>query len=91
MNAETKNEPNGHPNEDPADSFKTYLEYNKVLRTYGYVYMAGYQARFRGTWQYRLSDWFTEAIWFDIAVDVITIACFGAAAWQMLTIFAKSG
>ena len=144
MDAGTKSEPNGHPNEDPADSFKTYLEYNKVLRTWfvafgvggpafflvndkiaerlvkagllrevailflagaaaqivgaflnkvsnWYVYMAGYQARFRGTWQYRLSDWFTEAIWFDIAVDVITIACFGLAAWQMLTIFAKSG
>jgi hypothetical protein len=130
--------------EDPADSFSTYLEYNKVLRTWfvafgvggpalflvnekiaerlaksgllrevaalfllgaaaqiigallnkisnWYVYLAGYQARFRGTWQHNLSEWFTHAFWFDIVVDVITIACFGAAAWEMLTIFAKSG
>lgn len=128
--------------EDPADSFKTYLEYNKVLRTWfvafgvggpalflvndriaqqlvkagllrevaalfligaaaqicgallnkisnWYVYMGGYQVSVRDAWQYRVSLWFTEAFWFDIAIDVISIACFGAAAWQMLTIFAK--
>jgi hypothetical protein len=133
----------GSAEEDPADSFSTYLEYNKVLRTWfvafgvggpafllvndkiaqqlvkaqllrevaalfligaaaqilgaffnkianWYVYMGGYQIRVQDTWQYKLSLRFTEAFWFDIVVDVISIACFGAAAWQMLTIFAKS-
>ncbi|MEW6688062.1 MAG: hypothetical protein AB1452_03115 [Pseudomonadota bacterium] len=143
VNGQNAPTPKASPEEDPADSFSTYLEYNKVLRTWfvafgvggpalflvnekiaqhlakagllrevaalfligaaaqvlgaflnkvsnWYVYMGGYQARVRATWQYRLSAWFTEALWFDIAVDVITIACFGAAAWKMLTIFSTN-
>jgi hypothetical protein len=144
MSGENASTPAKPPEEDPADSFSTYLEYNKVLRTWfvafgvggpalflvndkiaqqlakanllreiaalfllgaaaqiigalfnkisnWYVYMGGYQARVRETWQYKGSVWFTEAFWFDIVVDVITIACFGAAAWEMLTMFAKNG
>ena len=127
--------------EDPAGSYSTYLEYNKVLRTWfvafgvggpalflindkiaerlvkvgmlkevailflagataqiigallnkitnWYVYMSAHDANFRGTWQHTFSEWFTHEFWFDIAVDVITIICFGVAAWRILTVFA---
>ena len=127
--------------EDPVGSYSTYLEYNKVLRTWfvtfgvggpalflvndkiaerlvkggmlkevailflagataqiigallnkitnWYVYMSAYEANFRGTWQHKFSEWFTHAFWFDIAVDVITIICFGVAAWRILTVVA---
>jgi hypothetical protein len=127
--------------EDPAGSYSTYLEYNKVLRTWfvafgvggpalflvndkaaerlvkvgmlnevailflagataqiigalfnkitnWYVYMSAHDTNFRGTWQHRFSEWFTRAFWIDIAVDMITIGCFGIAAWRILTVYA---
>jgi hypothetical protein len=133
--------PNTQAKEDPAESFSTYLEYNKVLRTWfvafgvggpalflvndkiaerlvklgmlrevaalfligaaaqivgallnkitnWYVYIAAYEPTFRGTRMHKLSEWFTHQFWFDILVDVVTIICFGYAAWRMLTIFA---
>ncbi len=127
--------------EDPAGSYTTYLEYNKVLRTWfvafgvggpalflinekiaerlakagmlkevaifflagataqvvgallnkvsnWYVYMSAFDKAFEGTCQHRLSEWFTHQFWFDITIDLVSIGCFGVAAWRMLTLFA---
>jgi len=51
--------------------------------------LACYDTETRKSWQHRIAERFTQAFWFDIAVDVVSIACFGAAAWQLFTIFAS--
>ena len=38
---------------------------------------------------FRLANAISDYFWIDLAVDLLTIACFGWAAWQLLTTFSK--
>lgn len=41
--------------------------------------------KFFGNWRHKLAEWLIRQFWVDIFLDVLTISCFGAAAWQMIT------
>lgn len=127
--------------EDGSGSFATYLEYNRVLRTWfvafgiggpalflvnddiarrlseaqelrwvvllfltgaaaqvigafinkvanWYVYLSRADENANSKWLYEVADWLIEQFWIDVILDVLTIAVFGIAAWEVLTVFA---
>ena len=129
---------------DSSDSYRSYLEYNKILRTWLVAFGVGGPALFLvhkeiaerllkigelksvaslflvgvacqiagafmnkiGNWyvyrsvedknnaghcKYRVAEWLIQQFWIDIALDVVTIICFGVGVWKMLTAFAPLG
>lgn len=128
--------------DDGADGFNAYLEYNRVLRTWfvafgvggpalilvnekvaaslsatgqlrlvvllflvgasaqvlgallnkianWYVYVCTVDPKLKGSPRQRFADWVISQFWIDIGIDFVTISSFGAAAWFLLTVFAK--
>ena len=45
------------------------------------------EENFSETCRYKSSEWFTSHIWPDIMLDLITIGCFGLAAFKILHVF----
>jgi hypothetical protein len=129
---------------DPAGSYASYLEYNKILRTWfvafgvggpalflvnkevaerlvklgelrlvailflsgaatqvfgallnkfanWYVYSAALDTEQSDHWKYAFAHWLIDQFWVDVLLDLITIVCYGAAIWQVLTAFAVHG
>ena len=60
---------------------------NKIANWY--VYIGTIDPNMKGSRRQRFADWLISQFWIDIAVDVSTIACFGYAAWLLMTVFAK--
>jgi len=60
---------------------------NKIANWY--VYIGTVDASLRGSRRQRFAEWLISQFWIDIAVDVLTILCFGYAAWLLMTVFAK--
>jgi hypothetical protein len=61
---------------------------NKVANWYMYQSMVDDKAD--GTLTHKVSEYFVNAFWPDILLDLGTIASFGYAAWLLLTVFAKA-
>lgn len=60
---------------------------NKVANWY--VYICTVDPHLKGSRRQRCADWLISQFWIDISIDVATIVSFGAAAWYLMTVFAK--
>ena len=56
-----------------------------------YVYRSAWGDPETKHWRFALANWLVEQFWVDLVLDIITITCFGVAAWQLLTSFAPHG
>ncbi len=61
---------------------------NKIANWY--VYICTIDPTMKGSRRQRFADWLISQFWIDIAIDVVTIVSFGAAAWFLMTVFAKA-
>ena len=61
---------------------------NKIANWY--VYICAIDPSLKGSRRQRFADWLIAQFWIDVAIDVATIASFGAAAWFLMTVFAKA-
>jgi hypothetical protein len=52
-----------------------------------YVYRGSFDTAYRKTRRYGFFKWWVLQYWIDVVLDVTTIACFGVAAWYLLTLF----
>jgi len=55
---------------------------NKVVNWY--VYMSETAGANTTQWKYKAADWLLKQFWIDMAIDVLTMGCFGVAAWHVL-------
>ena len=62
---------------------------NKIANWYAYA--ATIDPKMKGTRRERLADWLIDQFWIDITIDVVTILAFVAAAWLLMTVFARAG
>ena len=60
---------------------------NKIANWY--VYLGTIDAALKGSRRQRFAEWAISQFWIDITVDILTIVCFGHAAWLLMTVFAK--
>ena len=60
---------------------------NKIANWY--VYLGTIDAGLKGSRRQRFAEWAISQFWIDIVVDLLTIGCFGYAAWLLMTVFAK--
>jgi len=58
---------------------------NKIANWYVYISYA--ESTNPSTFIFKFSNWLIEQFWIDIFLDIVTILCFGAAVWHLLTIF----
>lgn len=61
---------------------------NKIANWY--VYIGTIDPTMKGSRRQRFADWLISQFWIDITIDTITICSFGAAAWLLMTVFAKA-
>jgi hypothetical protein len=52
-----------------------------------YVYRGSIDVSYRKTKRYKFFKWWVLQYWVDVLLDISTIASFGLATWQLLTLF----
>lgn len=54
-----------------------------------YLYIAELDPKEKESWQHGLSDSISNSYWIEFLCDAATIACFGAATYQLVKVFIK--
>jgi hypothetical protein len=52
-----------------------------------YVYRGARDAAYQAKGRYIMCRWIVVQYWFDVVVDVLSVAAFGLATWRLLTVF----
>lgn len=52
-----------------------------------YIFWGALNADFKSSWRYKVSDWLSEQLWFEILLDALTIGLFAWATGRVLVMF----
>lgn len=55
-----------------------------------YQYLSSIDDGIIGSRRYEVSEWLIRQYWIDVVVDLVTVDCFGVAAWHILTVFTQA-
>ncbi len=46
------------------------------------IYFGEFKQAFKSTLRYRICQWFSDAFWIDLLIDVLTLSLFAIATWS---------
>ena len=57
----------------------------------GYIYFGELKEVFQKTIRYKVSEWFSEAMWLEMTFDILSIGSFSWATIKVLSLYVKLG